>query len=174
MIENLEKKDIYLHDDFFEDYHVIYDFVLNNHKKDKPIYKMCGEFFFDSHSGFPEQWISLFSKMGEFIKSRYRCTNAVASDILSVVVYEQDSFKMPHTDDGSTLLDSDKFDYTSIFYLNNSFTGGNLIFDDLDIVIDPIPGRLVVFPCYYLHSVSKIENGTRFVISKFWKTQNEN
>lgn len=175
MITNLEKQNIYLHDNFFEEYHVIYDFVLNNHKKDKPIYGICGEFFFDSHSGFPEQWISLHSKIGEAIKSRYRCTNATTSNALCVVVYEQGSFKMSHTDDKNILLDqnglevSNKFDYTSVFYLNNSFTGGNLIFNDLDIVIDPIPGRLVVFPSSYLHSVSKIESGTRFVISKFWK-----
>jgi len=37
-------------------------------------------------------------------------------------------------------------DYTGLAYLNDDFTGGELVFPDLDVVIAPKPGLLVGFP----------------------------
>src|SRR4029077_19939128 len=37
-------------------------------------------------------------------------------------------------------------DYTALVYLNDNFTGGELVFPDRDVVITPKPGLLVAFP----------------------------
>jgi hypothetical protein len=55
-------------------------------------------------------------------------------------------------------------DYTGIVYLNDDFTGGELVFPDLDVVIVPKPGLLVGFPSNhkFVHAVPKVLSGKRY------------
>jgi 2OG-Fe(II) oxygenase superfamily len=55
-------------------------------------------------------------------------------------------------------------DYTGIAYLNDDFTGGELVFPALDAVIRPKPGLLVGFPSNhkFLHAVPKVLSGKRY------------
>jgi hypothetical protein len=55
-------------------------------------------------------------------------------------------------------------DYTGIAYLNDDFTGGELVFPELDIVIAPRPGLLVGFPSNheFVHAVPKVLSGKRY------------
>jgi predicted 2-oxoglutarate/Fe(II)-dependent dioxygenase YbiX len=55
-------------------------------------------------------------------------------------------------------------DYTGLAYLNDDFTGGELVFPDLDVVIVPKPGLLVAFPSNhkFVHAVPKVLSGTRY------------
>jgi Rps23 Pro-64 3,4-dihydroxylase Tpa1-like proline 4-hydroxylase len=48
--------------------------------------------------------------------------------------------------------------YSSIFFLHDEkkFSGGDLIFDDMDIKIEFIKNRLVLFPSWARHGVSKV------------------
>ena len=53
-----------------------------------------------------------------------------------------------------------------MLYLNDGFTGGDLIFQDT--VVEPKPGKLFVFKnAENLHYVNKVEGKERFVLS-FW------
>ena len=64
-------------------------------------------------------------------------------------------------------------DYTGIAYLNDDFTGGELVFPDLDIVIVPKPGLLVGFPSNhkFVHAVPKVLSGKRYSLP-VWFTVN--
>jgi 2OG-Fe(II) oxygenase superfamily len=55
-------------------------------------------------------------------------------------------------------------DYTGVAYLNDDFTGGELVFPALDAVITPKPGLLVGFPSNhkFLHAVPKVLSGKRY------------
>ena len=55
-------------------------------------------------------------------------------------------------------------DYTGIAYLNADFTGGELVFPNLDIVIAPKPGLFVGFPSdhKFVHAVPKVISGKRY------------
>ncbi|MGH7982025.1 MAG: 2OG-Fe(II) oxygenase [Candidatus Udaeobacter sp.] len=55
-------------------------------------------------------------------------------------------------------------DYTGIAYLNDDFTGGELVFSELDIVIAPKPGLLVGFPSNheFVHAVPRVLSGKRY------------
>jgi hypothetical protein len=55
-------------------------------------------------------------------------------------------------------------DYTGLAYLNDDFTGGELVFPNLDVVIAPKPGLLVGFPSNhkFLHAVQKVLSGKRY------------
>lgn len=55
-------------------------------------------------------------------------------------------------------------DYTGIVYLNDNFTGGELVFPDRNVVIIPKPGLFVAFPSNhkFVHSVPNILSGKRY------------
>jgi 2OG-Fe(II) oxygenase superfamily. len=64
-------------------------------------------------------------------------------------------------------------DYTALAYLNDDFTGGELVFPDRDVVIVPKPGLLVGFPSNhkFVHAVPKIIYGKRYSLP-IWFTVN--
>jgi hypothetical protein len=55
-------------------------------------------------------------------------------------------------------------DYTGLAYLNDDFTGGELVFPDRDVVITPKPGLFVAFPSNhkFVHAVPKVVSGKRY------------
>ena len=55
-------------------------------------------------------------------------------------------------------------DYTGLLYLNDNFTGGELVFPDRDVVIIPKAGLLVGFPSNhkFVHAVPKVLSGKRY------------
>jgi hypothetical protein len=64
-------------------------------------------------------------------------------------------------------------DYTALFYLNDDFTGGELVFPALDVLITPQPGLLVSFPSnhQFVHAVPKVLSGKRYSLP-VWFTVN--
>jgi len=64
-------------------------------------------------------------------------------------------------------------DYTGIAYLNDNFTGGELVFPHLDVAIAPKPGLLVAFPSNhrFVHAVPKVLSGKRYSLP-VWFTVN--
>jgi len=64
-------------------------------------------------------------------------------------------------------------DYTGIAYLNGDFTGGDLVFPELNVVITPKPGLLVGFPSNhdFVHAVPKVLSGKRYSLP-VWFTLN--
>ena len=64
-------------------------------------------------------------------------------------------------------------DYTAIAYLNDNFTGGELVFPHLDLAIAPKPGLLVAFPSdhRFVHVVPKVLSGKRYSLP-IWFTVN--
>ena len=64
-------------------------------------------------------------------------------------------------------------DYTGLLYLNDNFTGGELVFPDRDVVIIPKPGLLVGFPSNheFIHRVPKVLSGKRYSLP-VWFTVN--
>jgi hypothetical protein len=66
-----------------------------------------------------------------------------------------------------------KRDYTGLAYLNDDFTGGELVFPDLNVVITPKPGLFVGFPSNhkFVHAVPKVLSGKRYSLL-FWFTLN--
>ena len=54
--------------------------------------------------------------------------------------------------------------YTGLVYVNDDFTGGELVFPGRDLVITPKPGLLVGFPSNhkFVHAVPKVLSGKRY------------
>jgi 2OG-Fe(II) oxygenase superfamily len=64
-------------------------------------------------------------------------------------------------------------DYTGLLYLNEDFTGGQLVFRDRHVVIIPKGGLLVGFPSNhrFVHAVPKVLSGKRYSLP-VWFTKN--
>ena len=63
--------------------------------------------------------------------------------------------------------------YTALVYLNDDFTGGELVFPAPDVLITPQPGLLVSFPGNhkFVHAVPKVRSGKRYSLP-VWFTVN--
>lgn len=61
--------------------------------------------------------------------------------------------------------------YSSLIYLNEDYSGGELYFPEHDLEIKPEVGTLICFKGdeNTLHGVKKVEEGTRYTISLFWE-----
>lgn len=61
-------------------------------------------------------------------------------------------------------------DYSSLFYLNDDYEGGELCFPEYDLIIKPKVGDLITFPTnsMYIHTVNEIKSGTRYNILLKW------
>lgn len=44
----------------------------------------------------------------------------------------------------------------ALIYLNDEYDGGELVFNDYDIIIKPEPGDMIIFPNHYMHEVLKV------------------
>jgi hypothetical protein len=64
-------------------------------------------------------------------------------------------------------------DFTGLVYLNDGFTGGDLVFPDRDVVIIPKPGLFIGFPSNhkFVHAVPKVLSGKRYSLA-VWFTLN--
>lgn len=61
-------------------------------------------------------------------------------------------------------------DFATVTYLNDNFEGGETYFASSGLKIMPKPGLMIAFPSshQYLHGVTKLISGERFVITSFW------
>jgi predicted 2-oxoglutarate/Fe(II)-dependent dioxygenase YbiX len=57
-------------------------------------------------------------------------------------------------------------DLSVVYFLNDNFSGGELVFPELDLVITPEAGTLVCFPSdhHYVHGVKPVTSGHRFTL----------
>ncbi len=115
----------------------------------------------------------------EIINPFYQC-QVDSSEIPQVLSYGIGGHYRPHIDGRSLWVapNGDRIwrrstsrDLSIIFYINDEFEGGELIFPNLHIQIRPKPGMMVCFPSdqNYLHGVAPIKSGMRYSIVS-WAT----
>jgi len=82
-----------------------------------------------------------------------------------IVEWPEKSFQRVHRD-----LFNPNTIFTSVTYLNTSYSGGRTFFVD-DVEIVPKVGRTIYFDgVYYDHGVSKVESGTRYTLPIWYNT----
>jgi predicted 2-oxoglutarate/Fe(II)-dependent dioxygenase YbiX len=57
-------------------------------------------------------------------------------------------------------------DLSVVYFINDDFAGGELVFPDIDLTIKPEAGTLVCFPSdhHYVHGVNPVTSGHRYTI----------
>ena len=62
-------------------------------------------------------------------------------------------------------------DWTALIYLNDDYTGGELVVNDYGYCIQPKAGSVVILPCLLVHSVKPVLSGTKTYIFLFMHTE---
>ena len=94
----------------------------------------------------------------------------IVLDYVGVVRWPIGTFMKPHIDDNN-VHEPDVF--ASMLYLNDNFTGGSTLFEDIEI--KPKPGKLIIFSNHeHLHYVSEVGGAERFVLSFWYSRPNAN
>jgi hypothetical protein len=58
-----------------------------------------------------------------------------------------------------------KLEFTAILYFNDDYEGGELYFNDQNILLKPEAGSMVVFPGSFTHEVKEIKGNYRYMMS---------
>jgi len=99
----------------------------------------------------------------EKMNNDFKYASITNADRTFLSYYENSDYYKPHTDTAVI---------TYLYWCHKSpkgFEGGNLYLSDIDAEIEYKNNRLVVFPSYYMHSVSPVKmlNDTRLPFSTF-------
>lgn len=98
-------------------------------------------------------------------KNRYNLNNLVSNQ-WGMARYEIGHMFINHYDD------SPQFPRTASlsFFLNEDFTGGELVFPEFDLTIKPRAGQMIIFPSGspYLHRVNPIITGIRYAAVRWY------
>jgi predicted 2-oxoglutarate/Fe(II)-dependent dioxygenase YbiX len=64
-------------------------------------------------------------------------------------------------------------DLSVVYFVNHGFTGGQLFFPALDLMIEPAAGTLVCFPAdhHYIHGVKPVTAGRRYTLVTWLRVQ---
>ena len=104
----------------------------------------------------------------KFIKDK----NLYVTEYL-VALYEEGAFMEVHRD-----VEDDSEVVSTVIYLNDEYTGGELSFPEIDGGYTYIPEKyeLIHFPTPYLHGVNPVKSGKRYIITISYtdKTQYKN
>lgn len=70
-------------------------------------------------------------------------------------------------------LPNEFVEYSSVFYINDDYEGGEIFFPDYNLEIKPKPGSVVFFPSNskYIHCVKKIIKGDRYAVPSLWHSE---
>ena len=115
-------------------------------------------------------WVySVSLRCKEKIEADLRTPELFVESVLLACLWPGDSH-IPHADNsrrehGRWLPNhTPQRDYTALVYLNDNFTGGELVFPDRDVVIIPKSGLFVGFPSNhkFVHAVPNVLSGKRY------------
>ena len=79
-----------------------------------------------------------------------------------VALYEEGAFMNVHRD-----VEDDSETVSTVIYLNDEYTGGELSFPEIDggYTYTPEKYELIYFPTPYLHGVNPVASGKRYIIT---------
>ncbi len=112
-------------------------------------------------------------RVTERLRAFYELTAPVFADTVQLVRWRPGMSMPPHADranpDGSAHGMPFR-DFASIVYLNDGYTGGELYFPRLDLLVRPTMGMLLAFTAgwHHEHGVTKVLTGDRLTMPAFY------
>jgi predicted 2-oxoglutarate/Fe(II)-dependent dioxygenase YbiX len=93
-----------------------------------------------------------------------------------ILIYPPGGFYVPHNDAESVVHDEERFvwewrrtfdrDISVVWYLNDDFAGGELLFTLFPLTVQPATGMVLTFPSSheYAHTTKPVISGTRYAV----------
>ena len=69
--------------------------------------------------------------------------------------------------DGGSYYNPEPIVFGVAIYLNDDFTGGELVYPELNLTVNPRPRSMVIHKAEYLHEVLPVTSGNRYSITTF-------
>lgn len=91
-----------------------------------------------------------------FIDIGFKVVNYNWTRPLELIRWQVGSLLAKHSDGPSDPAEFPFIKIGTLIYLNDDYEGGELVFNDYDIIIKPEPGDMVIFPNHYMHEVLKV------------------
>ena len=101
-----------------------------------------------------------------YVDQHRKCT-LVSDEGYNLLRYEVGEEYKEHVDCGNGVFRT----LSAILYLNDDYVGGELVFPELDLVIKPKAGDLLLFPSNfsYVHKAAPITSGTKYSVVTWFK-----
>jgi Rps23 Pro-64 3,4-dihydroxylase Tpa1-like proline 4-hydroxylase len=102
-------------------------------------------------------------------RNKYELNNLFSRQ-WQITRYEQNNMFVNHYDDSPLFPRTVSLSW----FLNDDFTGGELVFPKFDLTITPVAGQMILFPSNYpySHSVNPVKTGIRYAAVR-WYTHYE-
>ena len=148
--------------------------ILNDYLDSMELKNFKDVFYFDaqgdeyngqreiSDESVQEKMKELDAKIKSFITQTYLADNGF--DVvnytwtrpLELIRWQVGSLLGKHSDGPSDPAEFPLIKMGTLIYLNDEYEGGELVFNDYDIIIKPEPGDMIIFPNHYMHEVLKV------------------
>lgn len=148
--------------------------ILNDYLDSMELKNFKDVFYFDaqgdeyngqreiSDESVQEKMKELDAKIKSFITQKYLSDNGF--DVvnytwtrpLELIRWQAGSSLGKHSDGPSDPAEFPFIKMGTLIYLNDEYEGGELVFNDYDIIIKPEPGDMIIFPNHYMHEVLKV------------------
>lgn len=148
--------------------------ILNDYLDSMELKNFKDVFYFDaqgdeyngqreiSDESVQEKMKELDAKIKSFITQTYLADNGF--DVvdytwtrpLELIRWQVGSSLGKHSDGPSDPAEFPLIKMGTLIYLNDEYEGGELVFNDYDIIIKPEPGDMIIFPNHYMHEVLKV------------------
>jgi len=125
----------------------------------------------------------LDSKIRSFLENVYAKENGFSiinytwTRPLELIRWKENSSLAKHSDGSSDPAEFPLMKIGTLIYLNDQYEGGELVFNDYDIIIKPEPGDMIIFPNHYMHEVLKVlpkgSNTRRHTMPTFYVIETE-
>ena len=90
---------------------------------------------------------------------------------IEIYKYEQNDHITPHYDSEELFPSGKSSNYTAILYLNDDFMGGATFFPEINVLVQPKKGSLLVFKHHILHEAQSVQSGCKMILRSNWFIQ---
>jgi predicted 2-oxoglutarate/Fe(II)-dependent dioxygenase YbiX len=148
--------------------------VLNSFLDTEPVNRFKDVFYFDAEGDeYKNQRViedqdvilkmqDLNSLIKKFIEEKYLKDKGLVLNKfhwtrpLELIRWQVGSSLAKHSDGPSDAAEFPLIKMGTLIYLNDDYEGGELVFNDYDIIIKPEPGDMIIFPNHYMHEVLEV------------------
>ncbi len=113
----------------------------------------------------PELAALLYERVAPHVPADAMGMRAVsANERLRCYKYEVGQWFKPHYDGAFQRSRTERSLYTYMVYLNDDFEGGETAFLDLQVAVQPKPGRALLFQHHLLHEGCEVRRGIKYAV----------
>lgn len=106
------------------------------------------------------------SFFGKKYESQWEIAKAKYSGIL--VLYQDGSGCTDHVD--TVFVNPEEmYNYSSVYYINDDYEGGEVVFPEINLTIKPKENSLIFLPSYLVHRVDNLTSGEKLTCPTFFR-----